>query len=251
MIDLVYKVGTSSQGENYSELRHSIRSAVRHFKDLGQIYIIGFKPGWLDASRIVHIPLSDPYKNCKDANLISKLILACYDKSLSSRFLNMSDDYFFLQDCDVSFFEIARYSEEVLKIIEKKKLEGKVLSKWERRVEASCNALKVRGYEAKCFDVHMPVLIDKELYPKTLLSYDYGVDNGYCGNTLYFNSIKVKTEALEVNDLVRLIDKILDINELQTFIGSKRLLNYTISSYNLLIENYLRDKFTEKSVYEI
>ena len=184
-VDLVYKIGKRDNDTN-TELRHSIRSAVENFTDLGKIYIVGHKPEW--AINVIHIPMGDPYKNNKDANLINKLLRACQEEDLSQEFLNMSDDYFFLEKIGKDYFDVPIYDNE---IIEKPNPEGRY-TKWDRRLLSTKQILKERGYEQNIYDLHMPVLIDKTKYKQVMLEYDYGFDNGYCGNTLYFNTIGKK-----------------------------------------------------------
>jgi len=191
-VDLVYKIGKRDNDTNF-ELRHSIRSAVENFVDLGKIYIVGHKPDW--AINVIHIPIGDPYKNNKDANLINKLLRACQEESLSQEFLNMSDDYFFLEKIGKDYFDTSIYDNE---IISKITPESKY-SKWDRRLLSTLQILKEKGYEQNIYDLHMPVLIDKTKYKEVMLNYDYGWDNGYCGNTLYFNTIKKKGREVVKN----------------------------------------------------
>lgn len=250
-IDLVYKIGQGCSMQNHGELRYSIRSAVRHFKDLGNIYIVGFKPNWLDASRIVHIPLIDCYESNKDANLINKLIAACIHRSVSHHFLNMSDDYFFLEDMAVEDFKVAFYNNEIVDTAIKKLTNGQQITKWERRVLATCNTLMQRGYKSNCYEVHSPVLIDSKVYPFTVLNYNYAFENGYCGNTLYYNSINAESKEIDKNRICRLLIKPLDFNELEQSLANKKLFNYTINSFSNIVERYLSDRFNVKSEFEI
>lgn len=249
-IDLVYKVGKGNEDADHFELRQSIRSAVKHFKDLGNIYIVGYKPSWL--INVKHIELGDPYTHNKDGNLINKILLACYDENLSSNFLNMSDDYFFLRDMDWKYCATIYHNEKSVDVINKKKkgeLPGK-LTKWERRVEKTLNVLRSKGLPDKCFETHTPQPLNKILYPQILLNYDYGVEDGMCGNTLYFNTLKEESQVLPI-DFIRLEHKELDIEVLKKVIGESSFLNYTVTSYNHIMNQYLKDRFPDKSIYEI
>lgn len=243
MIDLVYKVGNTSEGENYNELRYSIRSAVRHFKDLGIVYIIGTKPSWLEG--IKHIELSDCYTSNKDANLINKLILTCCDSNLSDQFLNMSDDFFFLQDIDSQFFKVPIHNNNIIDF-----KPDHTLTKWERRLQRTIDVLKSKNLPTNCYDIHVPQLIDKQLYPKIMFNYDYGFGEGYCGNTLYFNSINEQGKSIEEHTLQRFETKLLNVNDIENAVRNKLLLNYTVSSFNSVMQSFLQNKFNEKSCYE-
>jgi hypothetical protein len=244
-IDIVYKIGIKSQWDNYEELRYSIRSFVKNFKNLGNIYIIGHKPEWVQ--NVKHIECSDPYKHNKDANLILKLIIPCLDKDLSDDYLNLSDDYFAIKPFDISFFDFAIIYNEPLKNIAEKQSKNQGINKWEARIKSSIEALKEKGFEGNCFESHMPVLYNKNLYPKTILQYSWGEGFGMVGNTLYFNSINAKSRSVEKSDLLRI-----------THISSSGRLNdndYTflnISSKVCVneIKTFLQNKFPEKTKFE-
>lgn len=245
-IDLVYKLGSNSSSDNYSELRYSIRSAVKYFQDLGRIYIIGNKPNWI--TNVEFVKLEDSYTSCKDANLISKLIVACNEPLISSKFLNMSDDYFFMNQVDSSYFEKAIYHNDILDFKKDHKF-----TKWQLRLQRTINLLKSKNLPGNNFETHHPQLIDKYLYPKTVLNYDYGCDNGYCGNTLYFNTLKADCKALTDNDLCRLEKKVESKKDIEILFKIKPFyfFNYTVLSYSSAIEQFLCDQFNEKTIYEL
>lgn len=252
MIDLVYKVGSNTE-DNYQELRYSIRSAVRHLKGLNHIFIIGTKPSWLDAEKITFLPLGDPYTHNKDANLINKLILACGQEGLTDDFLNMSDDYIFLQDMRKEDFEKPFTNNQVIATLLSKVMKaGTKLTKWETRIQHTINALKTRKLPAECYETHCPQLLNKKLYPGILLNYDYGEGIGMCGNTLYYNTLQVKSKQLDVNNLLRIEYKQLKLNDIEALVTpEKQLLNYTVTAYNSTLAQFLGERFVEKCSFEL
>lgn len=244
-VDLVYKVGSISH-DNYKELRYSIRSCKRHFKDLNNIYIVGTKPNWLE--NVKHIKLDDCYTHNKDANLINKLIIACFDKEITKNFLNMSDDYFMLQDLRKEDFMKAMYDDKVIAVMN---TPGKKLTKWELRLQRTLHTLSGKGLPIHCYETHCPQMIDRDVYPGVVMNYDYGEANGMCGNTLYFNTIKAESKQLDENSLIRLETKLLNLKDLEALITSKKqLMNYTVNSYNAVLEQYLATRFPESTCYE-
>lgn len=245
--DLVYKVGIGNEADNWLELRHSIRSAKRHFKDLNNIYIVGHKPNWLN--NVIHVNLSDPYTHNKDANLINKLIRACLCPDLTQKFINMSDDYFFLKDMTADDFARPTVNNKVLETMA---TPGKKLTKWELRLKRTVDVLGIKGLPVNCYETHGPQLLDKTLFPQILLDYDYGEGNGMCGNTLYFNTLKADYKHFDASTFTRLEDKKLTINEIDVLLDDKKqLFNYTINCYNHVMQQFLAQKFPDRTVYEI
>jgi hypothetical protein len=257
-VDLVYKVGNTSESENHSELRYSIRSAERYFKDLRHIYIIGYKPNWLECTestqkehKLYHIPLEDCYTHNKDANLINKLIVACTHKELSKKFLNMSDDYFFIKEMSEKDFEMPLINKKITDVIKAKLINGGKLTKWELRLQKTINLLLSKNLPGDCYETHCPQMINSELYIRILLNYDYGTDNGMCGNTLYFNTLKGSYRSVEEISLLRIENKYLILNQLVANANKFNLINFTGSAYNLIMKQYLEQAFTIKSFCEI
>jgi hypothetical protein len=246
-IDIVYKIGIKSQWDNYEELRYSIRSFAKNFKDLGNIYIIGHKPEWLQ--NVNHIECDDPYKHNKDANLILKLIIPCFDANLSDDFLNLSDDYFAIKPFDIRFFEYAIINNTPIKNISEKENKKEGINKWEARIKSSILALKQKGFEGNCYETHMPTLYNKKLYPKTILQYNWGEGLGMVGNTLYFNSIKAKRRNIENSDLLRITN--IASNSIRLKDNDFIFLNISSKVCVKEIKDFLQNNFPEKSKFEI
>ena len=100
--DVVYVLGRGSRWEN-NEIRFSIRSVKKYFKDLRQVVIVGEKPAW--ATNILHIEHSDNYVLTKDQIITEKLLAACSDPRVSSRFLFACDDKALLRPCRYADFD--------------------------------------------------------------------------------------------------------------------------------------------------
>lgn len=95
-MDLVIPLVSQKDTDN-SELRYLLRSAEKHFQNLGNIVLIGYKPKWFTNG--LHMDASDPFKHGnKDANIILKLEDAVKWKEVSDPFVWSADDGVFLQD---------------------------------------------------------------------------------------------------------------------------------------------------------
>lgn len=244
MIDVVYKLGIGSKFNN-KELKYSLRS-LKNFKNLGTIYIVGEKPHWIDKDIVVHIPASDPYAVNKDANLIQKLMLACNDFNLSEYFLNFSDDQLILKPIDFEYFKTPLINNKYLQDVS---VPGKKLNRWQKRLKRTFDILKHNKLPYNCYEAHIPYLLNKFEYPKTLMGYDFGNDIGYVGNTLYFNTLKAKCKQITKFDLIRL-EKQYTLLELKQLTKDSMLLNYTDSCVGDVLFEYLDGVFPEKSIYE-
>jgi hypothetical protein len=238
-IDVVYKLGLNPDWGNYEELRYSLRSLC-NFENLGNVFIVGQKPDWIQ--EVIHIPALDPYKRNKDANLINKLILACSNPLLSERFINMSDDMFFLKKTNLNDLQIPLVDNFHLDF------EKPQLNKWQTRLKRTIEVLKDRGIKnPNCFEAHTPYLLYKA-YIDILMQFDYGNDIGYCGNTLFFNTIKSDFRYCTKSDLIRL-DKPYSLQQLQQ--SEARYMNITNRGLNQDVKTFLQNKFNAPCKYEI
>jgi hypothetical protein len=249
MIDVVYTLGTESKCEDL-ELRYSLRS-LSLFKDLGKVFIVGHLPKWIKRDTVIHIPAFDPYLANKDANLISKLILACFDERLSEDFLWFSDDQVLLRECDVNLFQTPLIDNIHLRRLI---VPGARLNRWLTRLKRSKEILIERGYKYDCYESHTPYLLNKKLYPKILLSYDYGSAEGYLGNTLYFNTLfdTLDMSGIENTEqrLMKLEVEHSSVQEIELKRNSKFFLNYTDRAINKNLFVFLETLFPETSIFE-
>lgn len=244
MIDLVYKIGSKPEWENHEELKYSLRSVERHLSGFRNVYVIGYKPHWI--KNVIHVPNNDPYKSCKDANLINKMILACTLPEVSDQFLNMSDDYIFLRDMDMSYFSIPGYNQSLVDLAKG----AQNPNKWQRRLLKTLEQLGSEGKTSFCFEAHMPYLIDKKDYAQILFNYDYGYDSGYCGNTLYFNSKQTFVKSVEGQVLI-LESRIRNYQQFLSEINSFYLANYTTYALDDTFKRFLSERFSIPSRFEI
>lgn len=241
MIDVVYKLGSGSEYNNI-ELRYSLRS-LSNFIPLRNVYVVGYKPDWIQ--NIIHISAEDCYTTNKDANLINKLLLATIDPNLSEEFVNMSDDQVFLKECT--------YEDLSIPLIDNKHYleNNRRLGKWQNRLMRTRDKLKSLNLPSDCFEAHVPYLLSKNNYASILFKYDYGFDKGYCGNTLYFNTLKKKGKEIDANSLARIVDPIVKKETIYEICDNKQFLNYTDKAINDNLLLYLQNKFSAKSKYEV
>lgn len=235
MIDVVYTIGRSCAWGDYDELRYSLRS-LDLFDDIGQVFIVGHKPEWV--KNVIHLPLSDPYKHNKDANLNNKIVLACCDPRLSDRFIFMSDDQYFLRKTKVDDFKPV-----AVNTLHKPQSKDQ----WNKRMTRTLKFLAQRGHSTDVFEAHCPYLLEKAKYPSVVLDYCFGEAVGMCGNTLYFNSLGVKAEPN--NNYVTGSHRKHTASELLERTKNVRFLNIN-HGVSEVHQEFLKNKFPEKSRFE-
>lgn len=196
MTDVVYVLGTGSPWSD-NELRYSLRSLETFVEDLGQVYIVGTRPRWLKSA--VHLPFPDLFV-CKERNIMLKLAHACGHPDLSKIFLHVHDDHFCLAPAVASQIPNWRGGQldRLAMGIDKK-------NHWRDAVLNTHRALEAKGLTTFNFDLHYPMLFDKDLYPEIMDRYDWKTERGYVVKSLYANTLGLADVAsydLKINDRI-------------------------------------------------
>jgi hypothetical protein len=168
--DLMIPIGKSNG--DYSELKITLRSIERHFKNLGNIYIVGARPRWIKG--VIYIECDDPYTNNKDANIIRKVLKVC-DYPISQEFIRQSDDQIWIKD--IEKVTIGHNGKIIAKASENRKWVDRL---W--RTSEEMKKLKLCYYN---YDIHAPLPVDKDKFKETFKKFD--LKKGYTINSLYFN----------------------------------------------------------------
>ena len=177
MIDVCYFLGRASRYDNW-EIRYSIRSVEKNFKNLGKIWIIGQCPDFINKNLVNYISFPDEPTQNKDRNLIQKLVYLGGESQLTEEFIMNSDDHFIINPVDISKFT---------PYIESTKFPFNKNSLWIRRMERTKSTLLKFGYTQWNYDTHIPHKINKS-HCRELLKFNFdGV--GMCVFTLYFNTL--------------------------------------------------------------
>jgi hypothetical protein len=247
-MDVVYTLNDESRC-NDLELKYSLRSLSR-LTDIDKVWIIGKKPKWIQNCEF--IPAQDPYLANKDANLISKLLLACNEEKVAEQFLWFSDDQVLLKEVSIRDF--------LRPIIDNTYLDkiavASRLNRWQQRLQRTVKLLKSKGLQHDCYESHSPYLIYKCEYPRIMLSYDYGCDIGYCSNTLYFNTrreVFPDTPIANINDyhkVLKVETEAPSFEFIHDLAIDKTFLNYSDAAINENLFLYLESLYPFKSKYE-
>jgi hypothetical protein len=177
-MDVAWKVGVGSPAGDW-ELRMSMRSFWTHYRATANYWIIGHIPAWIDTREVFCLPWPDPYRRCKDANLLHKAIRLAMEPEISDPFIWCSDDQFLLRSSgpeDFKLWHTGEISEAV----------GDGLTKWQLRMINTGNRLRSAGYPAMNFDSHVPHPLRKD-WVKDALRFDFAVKPGMCTSSTIVN----------------------------------------------------------------
>ena len=191
MIDIVYTLGIGSKWNN-NEIKYSLRSIEKYLKNYRNIWIVGECPEFL--TNVYHLPYPDKFL-IPDQNIADKIKHACKCPYISNDFLFFNDDHYLLQTFDAPNFPY--YWDVPLE--EKVKKLGHV--GYGARVSNTYNHLKAHDLPTKNFDVHTPIVYNKDLFLETVMSVDWS--KAYIIKSLYANSLKIEGEQLPDNKTER------------------------------------------------
>lgn len=185
MTDLVYVLGSGSPWDN-GELKFSLRSVEMFLSGVDKVFVVGAKPKWL--TNVIHLPFFDHFP-CKEKNIMLKLARACGHPDLSTNFLHLHDDHFCIypQEASEVPFWCGGSLQNTANAV-------KPSNHWRDAVLNTHKALSAKGLTTNNFDLHYPMIFDKDKYPEIMDSYNWKEPRGYVVKSLYANTMKIKGE---------------------------------------------------------
>lgn len=181
MIDIVYTVRRGGSRSNDKELMYSLRSIEKHLKNYRNIYIVGYKPDFIQ--NVIHIPAEDKH-TVPDSNILRKLLTACNHPDISDSFLFFNDDHFLLSDFDAPTFPY--YYSSTLKDY----LRKRVNDSYGRRSKNTMTYLLNNKLPIKHFDIHYPIIYEKAKFKQCFAKLP-PAHQGYVIKSLYANSLRI------------------------------------------------------------
>ncbi len=183
--NLVYFVVTSKWNQ---ELRYSIRSFEKNFAELGDIWIIGDLPDYLDPRQVHHIPQQPMVRpGVFTQSGVRRLSMQQFPE-LGEQFVIASDDHYLLRP--VAFEDFGPY---ILQELSEVKERG--TSPWQLKLWRTYDLLVHMGYPTANYESHTPMRVDREKYLRMaalFINVEAAAqhDNqSYCPATAYWNVI--------------------------------------------------------------
>jgi len=238
MMDVVLPYTNDSHWQD-NELRYCLRSLEKNFLNLGEVYIIGSKPTWV--RNVTHIRASDNYLDNKGGNIISKLLLACFNPAISDDFLFVSDDQYLLVPMraqDIQPYYV--YDMTGLPLRKGNKF-------WMQCLRNTRKTLKVEGLTLYNYEPHVPMVINKKKFIQVMKKYDWE-NILYPTLSLYFNNVLKTHEQLPPNH--RIFYDGLEISKHMNFINGKQFLAHSDLGLSWQLQQKIKELFPKKSKFE-
>ena len=180
-IDVVYPLASISKGPDDLELRYSLRS-LEGQAWVRNVFTIGYRPQWLKNAH--HIDFPDPWNyNFKDKNIIKKMLRACVDDRVSDPFVANSDDQYWLKPVRPEDMMIPpRENPAQIDLDRTSKTKGPFRAwrnMWVKRQYETVEYLRKRGKATICFDGHVPYIVEKAKYLRTMNDIPWEMGNGF------------------------------------------------------------------------
>jgi hypothetical protein len=171
-LDVVYLLGTGSIWDN-NEIKYSLRSLQKYAKGIRNIYIIGEKPDFLDYSQVKHFPFEETSKR-GNQNIAEKVYFASTIEELSDNFIFINDDHFLLKPTQLD--EIPYYAKN--KTL-RESVHPEQRFHWYPRILINTDkVLSSQGYSTYHFDVHTPIVYNKQKFQEVYLHFKSEIETG-------------------------------------------------------------------------
>lgn len=239
-MDCVIPLGTGSQW-NDTELKFALRSLEMHYSDLGNVYLVGEKPSWIKPKSIIHLIAIDyPGLEYKEANIMRKVYVACGQSSLSQKFIFLNDDHFLMDAIPPLPF----YYEYTLSYTLDKRTAH---DSYYNSIANTLFELEQRRKPTRNFDIHAPIIYDKDLFREVMSRYDWSIHYGYLIKSLYCNTLGIKgTQYPDMKIIARL-----KCHELEALTKGRKFFSIGSGVGGSEMGTFLAYLYREKSRYEI
>ena len=161
------------QGEDkFEELRYSLRSLEKHYKEPFRVVIVGDMPGWCQNVEYIKADRKKPpeidYENIT-YDALWKMHKVCESNMVSGVFIRMYDDIFLLKD--MGFKEISEL--KALYLMDKNSLGDKTSSdNWRKQLINTMEELRLKGHSTWNFETHLPEVFLKSVMSWVLQEFD-------------------------------------------------------------------------------
>ena len=156
-MDILYYIGGGSHYQN-RELRYSLRALAKHCKDVGNVWIVGNRPHFLN-NNIKYLWVEDSGAWWQNA---FRKTMAAIEAGISKDFLLMNDDFYMLKD-----FTAAKYPH-----YHKGDIGDCAQNKYQEVIVNTRRVLQDLNKPFKHYGVHCPMRINGEKYKQLKQFFD-------------------------------------------------------------------------------
>ena len=178
------------------ELKLLLRSVERNVVGISKVVIVTDNPPeWLDQSAdgLMVVPVGNPYKHCKDANLFLKMREAINAIGLTEgKWCFSADDAAFMRRCDLRLIPVIYNGSS------RQKFENdKGTNKWHRRMAHTFDYLDRQGIKmAYSYDCHLPQTFEVNTITEKINHVPWDSGDGFCIYTLWRGLEGVTSEGV-------------------------------------------------------
>lgn len=190
-MDIVY---VTSSGTN-EDLRYSIRSMFKHLDKIDKIFIVGSLPAFL--KDVIHITAEDIHGHNIARNIYEKILAACNDDRVSDNFFYSSDDHFLRADYCTACFP--NYTNARFKTLQAHHQQLINKNTYKPFCAATIKVLEEKGLPTINYNVHTPIIYNKEKFKEVMHGYDWNCRVGFVAKSLYGNTLRLP--GTETTDL--------------------------------------------------
>jgi len=193
MIDIVFPW---IQGEDkFEELRYSIRSIEKHFRDEFRIVLVGDWPTWCNKLNVLHIPHtrhSGPFSKVEDS--VNKMQQIINHQEISDPFIYWYDDIHLLRPTNTQYFK-----ENVFALKKFSEMEPLRNTNYRINLWNTYDAIRRThpNDEIYNFETHLPRFFHKQMMQFIIDDYK-PLENRLLLNTLYLHEFSKANELLTV-----------------------------------------------------
>lgn len=240
LVDVVYTLADAPSDTDDEELRISLRSVATFGVNLDKVWIVSDRlPDWI--TNVNHLKVPDTYNNCKDANIINKVLAACTEDRVSDRFIFMSDDQVFNTKIPLNRIS-PTYNPRGIKHFSL--TDG---NRWSKRMHNTLRHIENAGGCPNInWDSHCPQPIDKAKFYEIMTGLPYTSLPGMCINTAYFGN-KLEPALIPQNMVKNTFEGVCE----GSIILNKAFIGYNDAGYRSGLREKLLEKFPNKSKYEV
>lgn len=237
VLHIVYPLKKSSVGD-CEEFKYSLRSIEKHVKCKYDVTLIGYKPKWLNASKVRYIY----YGQCdeKERNILHARDIAA---NIFDEFVLFMDDFYLLTDFEYSDFEEIYYLEDLSKT-----------KKWGNRhfqqmLKKMYHIMLKKGYPTYNYTTHAPRFLKSEIVKKVINEFDLFNDSFVSFESYYYNYIRAHTVAKPIKQYKVARYDSTPFNEKEA--EGKIFLNFDEAGMQSGIWDYVKKRFNFKSSFEL
>ena len=240
-IDVVYVLGKGSNWRD-NELRFSLRALAKNLTGIRKVWIVGAKPDFV--KNVTYISYPDELgMNNADGNIIRKVLRICKEERLTENFLFINDDHLIMKPMIAA--EIPPYRKMDMATLPNEYFQD---NSWRGRLFRTKNMLIKKGYPALHFDCHIPIVINKALYPEVIAKFDYDKDIGYTMKSLYGNLIH--PDGPELKEEKGIVFKPYVLKDIIDRVRDRSFVAFNDDGLKIYMKQWLFLNFPKPSKYE-